>query len=157
MEMPKPSPGHQRLQALVGRWEGEETMHPSQWDPAGGVAVGRTSSRLALNGLVVITNYEQERDGAITFAGHGVWHFDADKEVYILHWFDFFGQGPEVFTGVFEDEVLTASHAGPGTHMRLTYDLSEAGHLRSSMEMSKDGSSWTRMFDGHYERLESTG
>ena len=124
MEMPKPSPGHQRLQALVGRWEGEETMHPSQWDPAGGVAVGRTSSRLALN---------------------------------ILHWFDFFGQGPEVFTGVFEDEVLTASHAGPGMHMRLTYDLSEAGHLRSSMEMSKDGSSWTRMFDGHYERLESTG
>jgi hypothetical protein len=40
MEMPKPSDGHRRLERLAGRWEGEEKMEPSPWDPQGGTALG---------------------------------------------------------------------------------------------------------------------
>ena len=36
MNMPQPSPGHHKLEVLAGSWEGEETMHPSQWDPPDG-------------------------------------------------------------------------------------------------------------------------
>jgi hypothetical protein len=61
MEMPKPTPGHLRLKKLEGHWEGEETMHPSQWDPKGGTATGRTQGRLALNGFALISDYDQER------------------------------------------------------------------------------------------------
>ena len=76
-------------------------MHPSQWDPKGGIAIGRTKSRLALNGFALISDYEQERDGVITFTGHGVLSFEPTKELYALHWFDCMGSPPEVFLGRF--------------------------------------------------------
>ena len=152
MEMPKPTPGHSRLEALAGHWEGEETMHPSQWDPEGGIAVGRRTSRLALNGFALISDYEQERDGVITYTGHGVWSFDPSEDLYALHWFDCMGSPPEVFLGRFEGDVLTVAHGGPGMHARLTYDLTDPQHLLTKMEMSQDGATWSTLFDGRHER-----
>jgi hypothetical protein len=152
MEMPKPTPGHLRLEALAGHWEGEETMHPSQWDPKGGTAAGRTTSRVALSGFVVITDYEQERDGIITFAGHGVWSFDPGEDLYVLHWFDCLGSPAERFLGRFDGEVLTVAHGGPPMHARLTYDLTDPQLLVSKMEMSQDGVAWITLFDGRYKR-----
>lgn len=153
MSMPAPTPGHLRLEALAGRWEGEETMHPSQWDPEGGTTAGRTESRIALNGFALINDYEQERDGNITFAGHGVWRYDPGEDVYELYWFDCLGTPVEVFRGGFDGDVLTVSHAGPGMHARLTYDLSEPRVLRSKMEMAPDGSEWSTLFEARYTRL----
>ena len=46
MNMPNPSPGHLLLEKLAGSWVGEEIMHPSQWDPKGGVALGRNNHNL---------------------------------------------------------------------------------------------------------------
>lgn len=152
MEMPKPTPEHLRLKTLEGHWEGEETMHPSQWDPKGGTAIGRTQSRLALNGFALISDYEQEREGVITFTGHGVWSVDPKNELYTLHWFDCMGSPPEVFTGGFEDQKLTVAHGGPGMHARLTYDLSDPQRMLSSMEMSRDGVTWNTLFEGCYQR-----
>ncbi len=37
-------------------------------------------------------------------------------------------------------------------HVRLTYDLSEPGHLSTSMEMSQDGNEWNRFFDARLKR-----
>jgi len=140
------------LEKLAGSWEGEETMHPSQWDPTGGVAVGRNESRIGLGGFVLITDYEQERDGVITFTGHGVYTYDPGVNGYRLHWFDCMGTPPEVFTGGFDGEVLTLAHGGPGMHARLTYDLTGPGTLRSRMEMSQDGTSWNTLFEAVYRR-----
>lgn len=151
MEMPKPSPGHERLRQLAGEWHGTETMYPSQWDPEGGEAVGRTSNRLALNGFALISDYEQERDGAVTFSGHGVYTFDPEAEVYTLHWFDCLGSPPEVFTGRFAGDVLTLAHGGTGMHVRMTSDLGTPGVMIAKMEMSPDGTEWTTLFDGRYE------
>ena len=151
MDMPEPSPGHVKLRKLVGNWEGKETMHPSQWDPKGGIAVGRTKSRLALNGFVVISDYEQERDGVVTFTGHGVMSFDPKEDLYTLHWFDCMGSPPEIFAGRFEGDVLTVAHGGPGMHARMTYDLTDPRHMRTQMKMSPDGATWKTLFDGLYE------
>jgi len=79
-EMPKPTSQHQKLEMLVGRWRGTETMHPSPWDPEGGTATGRNDIRLTLNGFALITEYEQERGGVITFQGHGVMTYDLTRE-----------------------------------------------------------------------------
>ncbi len=152
MPMPTPSAGHRRLEMLVGRWEGIETMHPSQWDPTGGRAVGRTTSRLALNGLALISDYEQERDGAITFSGHGVYTYDPETDRYSLFWFDSMGSPPEVFRGGFTGDVLTLSHGGPPMHVRLTWDLARSGRMGSRMEMSDDGITWRTLFDAEYRR-----
>jgi uncharacterized protein YodC (DUF2158 family) len=152
MDMPKPSPGHERLQQLAGHWEGEETMYPSQWDPKGGIAVGKTVSRVALSGFALITDYEQRRDGAITYEGHSLMTFDPPTGAYQLHWFDSMGSPAETFTGRFEGDVLTVAHGGPGMHARLTYDVSKPSVMLSRMEMSADGISWNTLFDGRYER-----
>jgi uncharacterized protein YodC (DUF2158 family) len=153
MEMPSPSPGHSRLAALAGHWQGEETMHPSQWDPEGGTALGRMKSRMILNGFALVSEYEQERGGAITFAGHGVFTFEAGSGLYSLHWFDCLGSPPEIFAGRFEGDILTLAHGGPGMHARMTYDLTDPRILVSRMEMSADGEVWNRLFDGRYEQV----
>ncbi len=152
MEMPKPTEHHRKLEKLVGRWRGTETMHPSPWDPKGGLATGRNDCRMALDGFATVTDYEQERDGKVTFKGHGVMTYDTTKSHYVLHWFDCMGSPPEIFTGQFEGEVLTVSHGGPGMHARLVYDLSRPGVLRSKMEMSQDGAKWSTLFECDYHR-----
>jgi uncharacterized protein YodC (DUF2158 family) len=153
MDMPKPTPGHAKLQQLAGNWEGEERMYPSQWDPKGGTAVARMKSRLSLNGFVLISDYEQERDGTVTFSGHSVFSFNPADGFYTLHWFDCMGSPAEIFLGRFDGDVLTLSHGGPGMHARMTYDLSNSAHMLSRMEMSKDGKTWMTLFDGRYERV----
>jgi len=153
MEMPRPTPGHLLLEKLAGSWEGEETMHPSQWDPKGGIATGRNKQRLSLGGFALVTDYEQERDGKITFTGHGVYTYDQTEDRYSLHWFDCMGSPPEVFVGGFEGDVLTLAHGGPGMHARMTYDLSTPGTMMSMMEMSPDGEDWKVLFEANYKRV----
>lgn len=152
MDMPQPTPGHALLERMAGHWSGEETMHPSRWDPAGGKATGVTQSRMGLGGFALISNYHQERDGQVAFRGHGVYTYDPDRELYRLHWFDSMGNEPEVFTGHMEDEILTLSHEGPPMHARMTYDLSTPGQMLGTMDMSEDGQEWQRLFEGVYRR-----
>ncbi|HEV8422796.1 MAG TPA: DUF1579 family protein [Chthoniobacterales bacterium] len=152
MEMPQPSEGHRKLEKIAGEWQGEETMYPSPWEPNGGSAIGRISSRIALNGFALINDYEQERDGKVNFSGHGVFTYDPKADTYTLVWVDCMGAPPEVFKGKFEGDILKLSHGGPGMHVRLTYDLSQPGLLATSMEMSQDGSEWKRFFDARLKR-----
>ncbi len=152
MEMPKLTSHHRKLEKLVGRWNGVETMHPSQWDPKGGSALGRNDYRLALNGFALISDYEQEREEVITFRGHGVMTYDPNESRYVLHWFDSLGSPPEVFTGNFDGDVLTLAHGGPGMHARLTYDLTRPRTLGARMDMSPDGEEWATFFECDYER-----
>jgi hypothetical protein len=137
---------------MAGNWQGEEKMHPSPWEPKGGTAVARLKSRLDLSGFALITDYEQERGGVITFTGHSVMTYNAKDDLYSLHWFDCMGSLPEVFTGRFRGDVLVVEHGGPGMHARLTYDLSNPRQMRSKMEMSQDGVHWNTLFEGSYTR-----
>lgn len=152
MEMPRPTEAHKKLEMMAGRWTGKETMHPSQWDPKGGTATGRNEYRLALGGFALLLDYEQERDGRVTFEGHGVMTYDTGQNCYVLHWFDSIGSPPEVFTGNFEGDVLTLGHGGP-MHARMTYDYSRPGILSGRMDMSQDGREWKCMFECDYERV----
>jgi hypothetical protein len=152
MYMPKPGPGHKRLEEMAGNWEGEEKMHPSQWDPKGGVATGRTRSKVALGGFALVGDYEQEREDSITFTGHSVMTYDDKENLYSLHWFDCMGSPPEVFQGKFDEDVLTMGHGGPGMHARMTWDLSKRRQMKTKMEMSEGGNSWNTLFEAHYRR-----
>ena len=154
MEMPRPTEAHRRLEKLVGFWSGEEIMHPSPWDPAGGTAIGRNENRLALDGLAAIGDYEQERNGIITFRGHAVYTYNAPEQCYVCHWFDSMGMPPNVFRGTFEGDVLTMTCRDAQGHARLTYDFSEGGRILSVMEMSQDGETWSAMMEGSYVRQD---
>jgi len=152
VNMPKPTPGHARLEYFVGTWEGEETMHPSEWAPEGSVAHGRTQGHLALSGFAVLSDYEQSRDGVTTFTGHGVYTYDPQSDEIVMHWFDCMGSPPEVFRGRFDGDIVVLAHGGPGMHARMTYDFSAKGRLSSKMEMSKDGNAWRTLFEATYRR-----
>lgn len=153
MGMPKPSPGHLALERLAGSWVGEEIMHPSQWDPKGGVAIGRNCHKLALGGFALLVDYEQERDGAIAFTGHGVYTYDPKEDLYSLHWFDCMGSPPELFVGGLDAGVMTLAHGGPGMHARMTYDFSSPDTMKGMMEMSPDGKDWKVLFEAVYKRV----
>ncbi len=154
MEMPRPTDAHRRLARLAGGWVGDEKMFPSEWDPEGGVALGRTSARVALGEFAVVTDYEQERDGQTTFSGHGVWTVDPNDpgNECVLYWFDSIGMGLEVFRGGWNGDILTVQSRNPMGHARLTYDLSEGGVIRTRMETSPDGERWQAVFEGGYHR-----
>ena len=153
MDMPKPTDGHRRLEKLAGNWEGEETIHPSSWEPQGAAATARYTGRMDLNGFGLIGDYEHIRGGVVTFSGHYVYTYNPKDDLVILHWFDCMGSPAEVFTGGWKGDVLTMSHGGPGPHMRMTYDLTEPGTQVTRGEMSEDGGTWKTLFEGRHQRV----
>jgi hypothetical protein len=152
MDMPKPTDAHRKLERIVGHWIGEERMNPSPWDPAGGTAVGHVVNQVALDGFVVVQDYEQERNGSITFRGHGVFSWDATEQGYVLHWFDSMGMPPNVFRGSFEENVLTLSGKDQQGLSRVTFDFSRDGQYTFRMEVSPDGSEWFTFMEAEMTR-----
>ena len=88
---------------------------PSPSDPKGGAALGRITGRMALNGFALIFDHEQERYGAITFTGRGVYTYDPKEDLYTLSGLDAMGVPPEIFKGGFEGDVLRLRRRGDGT------------------------------------------
>ena len=140
------------MEQLVGSWIGEEKMYPSPWDPQGGTATGRITNRQALDGFAVIQDYKQERDGAVTFRGHGVFCWDPVQQTYLLHWFDSCGTPPNVFEGSFEGNVFTMSCETPMGRNRTVFEIQDENHYAFRMEMSSDGEQWQTLMEGHYTR-----
>jgi hypothetical protein len=152
MEMPKPTPAHDRLKKFIGTWKGTEQLSPSPWDPQGGTAAAVAENRAALDGFAVIQDYTQVREGKPTFRGHGVITFDPNENCYSMHWFDSMGMPPSVYKGNFEGEVLHLSALFPGGKSRCAWDLGKEKEYRFTLEVSGDGNSWQKMIDGTYAK-----
>lgn len=152
-EMPKVLEEHRKLGALAGSWEGKETLHPSPWDPKGGPARSRVTGRIDLDGFFLIMDYVQERDGQVTYRGHGVFGYDAGRKGYTLHWFDPMAPPPcEPAQGKLEGNTLMFQHAHPMGHSRYTYIMEKDGRYRFRIENSQDGKEWAPFMDGAYTR-----
>ena len=153
MQMPQPGDAHRKLQGMTGTWSGEETIHPSPWDAAGGRATARVRNRLALNDLVLIQEYEQTRGDcdAPTFVGHGVLRWDDDTREYVFHWFDSVRTAPGEFRGTFDGDVLTlVRRDGPGwARARFAF---AGDRYTYGMDVSGDGEQWHPFLQGEYTR-----
>jgi hypothetical protein len=152
MDMPKPTEKHRWLERYAGKWQGKENMHPSAWCPTAMVAEGRMNNRVGLDGFVVIGDYEQLNGGQVCFSGHAVYTYDAKTDEYLLNWYDVMNPACEVFRGRPNGESISFVSVGQMGHHRLTHDFGTTGVMKSKMEMSKDGTSWTTLFDGTYSR-----
>ena len=148
--MTTPTSEHKLLEKLVGNWQGRETMSPAPWDPTGGPAVGRVNNKVSLDGLAVVQEDEQERNGGISFRGHGVFHYDMNEKDYVMHWWDSMGMGSQVFRGNFVDDVLAMVSSSPMGHTKCTFDVKEPGRYAFVMEVSQDGSNWMTAMTGDY-------
>ncbi|HZY10701.1 MAG TPA: DUF1579 family protein [Bacteroidota bacterium] len=152
MEMPKPSDAHKKLLKLVGRWNGEEKLYPSPWDPTGGMAKGLAVNKAELDGFFVVQDYQQERNGRINFRGHGVFGWDQFENCYVVHWFDSMGTPPQVMKGTFENSVLSLVGKFPQGFNRGIWDYSKEGKVTFKMEVSMDGKNWQPMMEGNYTK-----
>ncbi len=153
MDMPRPTEQHDRLKRLVGTWIGTETMYPSPWDPNGGVSDARIENRAALDGFNVVQDYEQSRDGKVTFRGHGVMGFNAHADQYYMHWFDSMGTPPNEFVGAWEGDELELTNENPMGKSRTVFDLSGPENAYAfKMEFCPHGGEWAPLMSGTYRK-----
>ena len=152
MEMPKPTEAHRKLDIFAGRWTGAEKIPPCPWDEKGGTAIGRCDNRVAVDGFLVLHDYEQERGGQVTFRGHGVFTYDGVEKCYVMHWWDSLGVAENVFKGGFNGNTLQMRCHDKQGHSRLTWEFRGAKHYSFLMEMSQDGNQWMTLMEGDYTR-----
>jgi len=151
MQMPKPGKFHEKLNALAGDWTGDETIHPTPWDPAGGTAKGTTKSRMDLDGFALIQDYVQKRGGKVSYRGHGVIGYDAQEKCYLWHWSDSMGGVPgQVTRGEWKGNKLSFQHASPQGHSRYVYTFNRDGTLGFTIENSQDGTQWAPFLTARY-------
>lgn len=150
--MPRPSDAHIRLQALQGDWIGTEIHHPSPWSPAPHQSIGRFRMRMIVDGFFLANDYEEERDGAVVFRGHGLYGWDARRGCYTMYWVDSMGSVPADTTGGFEGDRLVFTNRSDHGHGRYTYTLRGPDALAFALESSRDGEQWTLLINGEYQR-----
>ena len=152
MEMPRPTHAHQLLEKFAGSWEGEDVMHPSPWDPEGGKATGRFERRMALEGFSLIGDYEQEREGRITFRGHAVYTYDTAAREYVVYWWDSMGMPANVYRGQLEGDALVVECDEPQGRSRITTRVTGKDTLHFLMEHSPDGRTWSTCMESVYQK-----
>ena len=152
MDMPRPGAEHEKLKQFAGMWIGEETIHPSPMDPAGGGAKARVENRLALEGFVVVQDYAQEKDGKVGFRGHAVFGYDASRKQYVMDWWDSFGQGRSEYRGIFQGDRIEFTTDTPMGKARATFDFPRGDRYTFKMEISMDGTLWVPFMEGQYTR-----
>jgi hypothetical protein len=150
---PRPTPAHDALQMMVGVWEGEETIHPSPFEPDGGTATARVSNVRTLDGFVIVQDCMQRRAGQANFSGHGVlWH-DGGAHQYVMTWWDSWGMPPTEFRGTVDGTVLTLRNRSPQGHARGVWDYTAGTRYTYRMEVSPDGTSWYPFLEGSYRKV----
>ncbi len=145
----------QRLNdAMVGTWLGELHSYPSPWDPQGGVATGRTQARVALGGLSVVSDYAEERDGAITFRGHGVYTWDALAKQYRMYWFDSVQPAPTMVpvNGIWTGRQLVFTSRTDVAEHRYVYDFADRNFYEFCIDLRRAGQDWRTYARGQYAR-----
>jgi hypothetical protein len=154
MEMRKLGKQHEKLHQLAGTWLGEETMHPSPWSP-GGKAKGRYQMRVDIDGFFVIQDYTQERDGKVTYRGHGIYGWDEEQDTYTWYWIDSMGHVPPApARGQWQGQVLSFEQPGDGPQRsRYHMELVASDRIRFMIENSSDsGKTFATFMEGEYAR-----
>ncbi|MER8867228.1 DUF1579 domain-containing protein [Mesorhizobium sp. M0751] len=148
------SADHQRLQALVGAWRGEEEISGTQWaDP--GTAASEVLAEAQFGGLFVVQRYRQRRDGTVSFGSHNVFGFDQQNSLVTMHQFDSMGFVPaSPATGAWNGSELVLDRSSPRGAARVTYIFDDADTYLMRLHFKPAGSdSWQDMVSGVYRRV----
>ena len=153
MQMPTATDDHRKLHRLAGTWIGEERLEPSPWGP-GGPATGRLSGRVALDGMFVVADYTEEKEGKVVYGGHSVFGWDGQSKTVAWYWFDSMGDSPqEPARGTWDGDTLVLKSTSPRAQGRYTYRFHGNDRYEFRLENSFDGGkSWVKFMEGTYRR-----
>ncbi|RWM01875.1 MAG: DUF1579 domain-containing protein [Mesorhizobium sp.] len=148
------SADHQRLQALVGAWRGEEDVAATQWTDAG-MAEAEVLAEAEFGGLFVVQRYRQRREGTISFGSHNVFGFDQQNSVVTMHQFDSMGLVPAgPATGTCNGNEMVLERSSPRGSARVTYSFDGTDTYRMKLQFKPAGSdAWQDMVSGVYRRV----
>lgn len=147
------SAAHRRLHVLAGVWRGEDVIAQTPFNRNGGRAVTTSTARVGLEGLVVIADDEQRRDGQIIFRAHKIFGWDERKQVYTFHFFDSDGANPpQRAEGHWLENTLSLEQTTPFGLVRHTFAFASDQAYTYRMETSEDGLTWALFWEGHYQR-----
>ena len=151
-----PTDQHQRLWVFEGTWSGDETLYPAPWDEAGGTARGTLVYRKAVHGRFMVSDYVEEQDGRVVFEGHGVYGYDADRDVYTMFWFDPSGGGGPAapLPGRWAGETLTFERTSP--RARYVYRFDGPERVTFSVEHAPEGGELRPLLVGRYARVKAS-
>jgi hypothetical protein len=152
MELPKPSDEHRRLHRLAGSWEGPEETFGAPGSPAA-PSLGRTVFRVGIDGLNVIGDYEQIREGHVCYRGLTVFGVDGQSGEAVWFWFDSMGLVPQPSRGRWTGEALVLQATFPQGVGRYTYELVGPDRYRFTLETSRDGLEFRTQMRGDYRRV----
>jgi hypothetical protein len=152
-QMQQPSAEHKKLHVMEGIWTSKEMIHSSPWDPSGGPAKGRVQARVALDGLFVVSHYEQEKNGRVGYRGLGVYGYDPAQKKWSMQWFDNVTPtvSPPIF-GTWEGDVLAFQMQDKNGHRRYVYTFVTDGEYAFRIDTSKDGATWATYLDAQFMR-----
>jgi hypothetical protein len=157
MDMPRPGDVHRKLHRFAGTWEGPEEM-PGLPPGSGSTFSGRTTFQLAVDGLFVLGEYQQHRDGKPSFQGHTVFGVDATSGEVCWYWFDSMGfvpPGPS--RGLWNGDTLVLTARFPQGEGRYTYELQGDDLYRFQLETSPDGAQFRTAMIGRYRKVGEAG
>jgi len=154
-QMPSVGAEHKRLEALAGKWVGDELMHPGPMGP-GGKTTGHTDAHISPDGFYLIADYRQEKDGKPSYSGHSVIGYDTVGKRYLWYWVDAMGMPPESATaGQHKGNDFVFDSDTPHGKMRYVYSVKSADRYTFKIESSQDGgASWTPFMEGDYRRVK---
>lgn len=145
--------GHERLQALVGAWQGEEEMSATQWAPAG-LATAELVTEPDCGGLYIVQRYRQARDGKPSFASHNVFAFDRTDGSYKLYQFDSMGFMPVPASGAWTGDELVMVRTSERGSARVSYFFDSQDSYRTRLEFRPAGAAdWQDMAKGTFRRV----
>jgi hypothetical protein len=143
------------LTPLLGRWRGRETLEPSPWMP-GGTTDGAWSLSAGVGGTALIQDYEQRRDGEITFVAHGVIAGEAPGDAQLRSWwFDTFAHAPlEPAKATVDGRRLTVTkRTARGTSITTLW-LDDDTTLNQTIELQLPGeAALAPLMRGRYDRI----
>ncbi|MDX8500413.1 DUF1579 family protein [Mesorhizobium sp. VK4C] len=148
------SANHQRLQALVGAWRGEEEVAATQWTDAG-TATSEVLAEAQFGGLFVVQRYRQRRDGTISFGAHNVFGFDQQNSLVTMHQFDSMGFVPAApAIGTWSGNELVLERSSPRGAARVAYSFDGTDTYRMKLQFKPAGSDgWQDLVSGVYRRI----
>ena len=152
MDMPRPGPAHARLMRFKGAWTGDEQLAPSPWGP-GGPATGHTTCTESLDGMALLQDYHEEKDGETVFQGHGVFLVEPGSDAVLWWWFDSMGLPPEPARGTWDGDVLSFERSSPRGEARYRYAFEGHDRYRFVIENRLPGQAdFTEFMRGDYRR-----